>query len=150
MKLIGFGGTRVVYELNDDIVLKVPKRDQKEAGHKQNENEYDIYVRTKAPMLAEVKGWMETEHGLGLLMERLQPIDWIDESFINFLQVQRKGIRAYVTEEQLRQFAIQNELSFHELLFTINWGVTKDGVLKLFDYGRTLEVCELEISRRIR
>ncbi|AXM89188.1 serine/threonine protein kinase [Anoxybacillus ayderensis G10] len=142
-KCIGSGSTRIVFGFDNNFVLKMPKRNQKVAGDAQNRNEYSIYMRTKASVLAKVDGWLETELGKGLLMERLQPIEQENRTRIDFSYFQQQGIRVCVTEEQLQLFAEQNGLSFNDLLSPIHWGISKDGALKLFDYGWTAEVCRL-------
>ncbi|KHF26696.1 hypothetical protein LR68_04484 [Anoxybacillus sp. BCO1] len=97
-------------------------------------------MRTKAPMLAEVKGWMDVDGERGLLMERLEPIRLEQKKTVDFCDVQRQGVNVCCTEEELRQFALKNGLYFDDLMRSSHWGISKDRTLKVLDYGWTADV----------
>jgi len=131
--LIGYGGHRLVFDMGNGVIKKVPKRNHFIKGVEQNKNEYYFYheFHKDYPFLATVIG-ME---GDDLFMEKVDILD--STIYGNTLDFNRLSYN--ITNDRVIDFINKHQFLSLDIFATHHWGVNAQGVLKLVDYGINLD-----------
>ena len=144
LEFLGEGSSRIVYAMNDDIVLKIPKND---FGNAQNQNEHKIYKRYKdtqyqeflAPCFNLLIGDKQVN-----LMVRTEPISEEMELEVEFSSLSMM-IGVFGKEDQYKLFTefleilLDNSLLEGDLHEMSSWGFYKS-IPILIDYGCTEQI----------
>lgn len=136
-KPIASGSVRQVYGYGKDFAIKVPKKSKYELGQEQNEVEASIYETEKIfkPFLAKV---FDLDYSSGeciLVVERLKPLEKDLIRLDEFLKM--KGLRVSFSYQDIVNFADRHDLHLSDIMYAHQWGISKEGVIKLLDYGAT-------------
>ncbi len=128
LKPIGRGSGRTVFALDEKSVVKAARNPR---GIAQNIAEFDIFSRTKSPILAKIFGI--SEDGRFLVMERALPAYSMSEIYPHF-SVQSS--RALLKLPELKELSHNFGLILPDLGRAANWGII-EGKPKILDFGFT-------------
>lgn len=155
LKNIGNGRTRKVYELLDDnsVVLKQLTYDPLQLGIEDvNKIEYDLYNTNKDiyKFLSKVYEY-DTENN-NLIMEKIDckyienltkkypPIRTkYHNNLLDFLSREQEELFNQLVDfniEDVSKFCHENDLMYDEINLSQQWGIDKNGHLRLIDYNR--------------
>ncbi len=155
LKNIGNGRTRKVYELLDDnsVVLKQLTYDPLQLGIEDvNKIEYDLYNTNKDiyKFLSKVYEY-DTENN-NLIMEKIDckyienltkkypPIRTkYHNNLLDFLSREQEELFNQLVDfniEDVSKFCYENDLMYDEINLSQQWGIDKNGHLRLIDYNR--------------
>lgn len=126
-KYLGHGGSRIVFALNKELVIKVPKDD---FGIRQNETEFFIYLYSNPRFRKYLCPPVKYLSSRILIMRRAEPLDLEDEYF-NSLMTFCDNKEFYQDVLDLSRFFM---LLRNDVRATSSWGIL-DGRKVLIDYG---------------
>lgn len=145
----GEGAARIVFKINDELVLKVAKND---FGIQQNYKEYTKYQEFKTYPIINVtfdifnNGYcISSAYLTPLTPDSFSKIYWI--SFDYFRDYLKIDIKKYTIPKKYKQrtkdliidtnnFLRESGLNRKEILRPSQWGLTPDNVAKIIDYGK--------------
>ncbi len=126
---LGIGSSRIVYDLNDGLVVKIAKNIR---GISQNEAEYKTYSVHKSSLFAEIIAVSEDYHFL--IMPRAKKIKNIS-TVLKYYNV--NSIKSLFNKDKLIISDIHdNDLSKNDLYRASSWGFINNVPL-IIDYGLT-------------
>lgn len=145
----GEGAGRIVFKINDELVLKVAKND---FGFQQNCKEYTIYQEFKTCPVINVtfdifnNGYcISAEYLTPLTDEAFRKIYWVSFNYFKeFLKIDtKKRIIPNKYKQRTKdlitntnEFFRKSGLNRKEILRPSQWGLTPDNNAKIVDYGK--------------
>lgn len=153
LKFLGEGGSRTVFQLNSQTVLKIAHTDK---GKKQNATETAISsdanfskIVTRVYEHAADFSWIISERVSPLESEEevanLSGVSW--EDFINFISGRTSEKNSSLSP--FRELVSKKKLHFAELMDPQHWGESADGRLVILDYGVAESVIRGRVASHI-
>lgn len=135
--IIARGSLRQVYGYSRDLVIKIPKKSRMHKGELKNRLEFSIYESEVLfkDFIASVHSCEATLGVLSLLVERAFPLTNLSMNLFDYLK--NEGLTVPFNRMDIEDFANRHNLILEELLLARHWGYTRNGVLKLLDFGTT-------------
>lgn len=131
LKPLGRGSGRTVFGLTEKYAVKAARNQR---GIAQNIAEYEIYSKSRSPILA--KALAISEDGKLLIMENTQKISSISEVWRHFKVKSNRGL---LKLPELKELSQKHSLILPDLGRAANWGKIKNSVV-IIDYGFTKSV----------